>query len=129
MAESADAYPRPARWERATDAELFTEETVEDLDLAQQEIIRRGWVQGDYIKYATDSDPSSGVCLLGGLDCVTANRRSWIVRCTMDRYLEQAGVGYEGTIAGWNDEPGRTVHDVLEVLTGASRWVKEKIND
>ena len=105
-----------------TEAEVYSPETVAELHRIRDVIIEQGWAQGDL---RTDR----AVCLLGGMYlAVPQARREHAIRWVLTRYLTETHPGF-GSIPAYNDQPGRTVHDILAFLDGAATWVKEKIND
>lgn len=104
-----------------TDAEIFSQETVDDLAETRRQIMQRGWIQGVLVGYF-------GVCLLGGLAAAQpVLRRQRAASVALQRYLTRKGWRY--SVAQWNDADGRTVGEVLDVVEQAAAWVKGKIND
>jgi hypothetical protein len=89
------------------------------------EVIRQGWVQGDFRGITTDG--KVGHCLLGGIRCATGyiydeNSDIWVepLHAWMEVELQatelvQWKISSE-YIDHWNDAPGRTQDEVVEVL-------------
>jgi hypothetical protein len=115
-----------------TEAEVFSERTVADLEATKAVLIEHGWTQGALWS-------RSGRCVLGAMSSVSSRAEQHDIRAEHDRqmclhgafqrYLFEvmrvpAGVG----IAGWNDANGRTFEEVMTALDGAIIYVKEKIN-
>lgn len=96
--------------------------TSELLRKAADEIRRRGWHQGDY-----GSDPEAAkncmVCSRGAINAV-ATGDPWVYNIAADK----AAKGLYSTlrhdalgIVRWNDDPDRTVEEVLEKFEEAAR--------
>lgn len=71
-------------------------------ELAAAVIRERGWIQGRV------RDDQGRVCLLGGLSVAGASSATF-------KAVEVA-IGGGRSIASWNDDPDRTVADVLSLL-------------
>jgi hypothetical protein len=120
-----EAYGRPRQ---VSDAELFTERTVDDINQLRETLIRQGWVTGKLL------DPRTGrMCLLGGIQTIDDHSRRDVLREALGRFItkhDQPEVvgAIIGDIAAWNDKSGRTFAEVTDMLDRCARWVKEKIN-
>lgn len=84
-------------------------------------IEQKGWLQGSY------GSDRIGYCILGAINAVTD---SWssdegfatdMAACELlDDILERAHGEGSGTVAIWNDHPGRTKDEVLQLLRHAA---------
>jgi len=112
---------------------LSLEATVPEVLRASAQVLReRGWCQGWYVDGdgSTDVDTGGAVCLFGALNLVfygtpfppeegDQDPRS----ATLEAAL--AIVADEGDVAEWNDEPGRTVEEVLAAIETAALITEE----
>lgn len=107
--------------------------TSEILDKAADVIERNGWVQDEWYEFGRAEDPRDcPVCAGGGLDvaagydpgepddipALSAAVKAFAAH--VDPAFDPAAQGGYGTVAGWNDEPGRTAEEVVRELRAAA---------
>lgn len=89
---------------------------VEDLRNAKQELLRRGWGKG----FLEREDGS--LCALGAIQCVTgvSHARRFMAEKQLEAHLgaECFDTAYK-PVAAFNDEPGTTFRDVLNLFDKA----------
>lgn len=84
----------------------FLTGVVADLVAGRDYIKRNGWCQHQ-------SRDGMRVCALGGLLEVTPDNARQDAACVALARALRASLGQPREVAGWNDEPGRTIDDVL----------------
>jgi hypothetical protein len=106
----------------------MTNETVADaLDAAADKIERDGWYQGDFFPGAGEAWGSEGavgkpVCVMGALFSVCTNADRFVDWDLNNQATLQLGeVANTGSLAQWNDTPGRTEQEVLDALRLAAK--------
>lgn len=83
-----------------------------DYILKAEELIERvGWVQGAL------RDSTGRVCLVGALYAACSFAANDPYRAAYNRLMKFSG---SGNLAAWNDAPGRTKAEVLELLAEAA---------
>lgn len=106
-----------------SDSEIFSEQTAQDITRLREIVLECGWIQHNF----RDED---GVCILGGVIVVADG--AWLRHFAMEQAILRYLIAhdlisyYGGSIAQYNDAPGRTVGEVLAVLERIAVWVKEK---
>ena len=85
----------------------------EVLRQARNEIMERGWSQGDYIA----SDGS--VCAMGAIDIQWDHKNGAVLDRASTAFREATGI--DCFIPIWNDTPGRTIHEVLDMFDKAEK--------
>lgn len=100
--------------------------TSELLRKAADEIRRRGWYQGGYgSDISEEGFGSCKVCSLGAVNAASYNGDPWNGMLFKDTARERAILLLEesagGTLPHWNDAPGRTVEEVLDVFEKAAQ--------
>lgn len=97
-------------------------------------LIKQGWIQGEYARTNTNkpcltTDPeASRFCLSGALMRMIANRnlsvgdyvQNIIDKVLSDRFRESR------LMSRWNDDPERTQHDVIDLLTEAKTLIEKE---
>lgn len=99
--------------------------TSELLRKAADEIRRRGWYQGDYGSDLGDEGfRTCRVCSLGAVNAVAHNGDPWVYPrlkgTTHFRAVEILEGAVGGTLPQWNDDPERTIEEVLDVFSRAA---------
>jgi hypothetical protein len=84
---------------------------------AKAEIQRRGWWKGDFYD-RNQPKGSAPVCLAGAICAVTAGDPTNELHPRADQCIDRVMDRLGQQIAGWNDEPSRTVEDVYALLDG-----------
>ena len=84
----------------------------EILIAAKQELLTRGWCQGEYVNCATGE-----VCVLGAFQSAASAGPERIMAQTL--FSQAIGVDAYDFIPGWNDDPARTPVDVLQAFDRA----------
>lgn len=99
--------------------------TSELLRKAADEIRRRGWYQGDYGSDLSDEGAfTCAVCALGAVNAAAHNGDPW--SGMIFSHTQRAGAVFAleavvgTTVPFWNDSPGRTVEEVLDVFERAA---------
>lgn len=102
-------------------------EVADVLEAAADIIRERGWTQGDDNVAFSQRDATCAALAIDaaardGLDLdVTADFRTYVLRVDAgkDAFASHLGLAYH-QIPRWNDDPGRTVEDVLSALKQAA---------
>lgn len=102
-------------------------ETAAILDEAANVIERNGWTQGFYYDLSVDLPPAEcPVCPLGAIGLAMGATNPKTDRAfgspaevALEQYLDIV------TVADWNDDPERTVTEVIAALRGAARAERE----
>lgn len=81
---------------------------AERLHAGKKRLQRLGWVQGDAAVFAVENTSCCAATALGPLGYDDYGEIS-----TACRFFERTLGLAEGSIAAWNDEPGRTLEEVL----------------
>lgn len=117
-------YAGPA--DPITGADMWSEQTVEELTRAREVIVERGWVQGALMR-------PGGVCLAGAVIVARSgrsDRRYRVLLAVLTAFLaEQKGWRHTGAVVSWNDDKERTRDEVLDLLHECAIWVKGKIDN
>lgn len=113
---------------------MSTERTVADvLDGAAAVIRRNGWHQGAFSAFSSGRKLAERpVCAMGAINIVTCGRPdqsgygeehtlSSAAYSALERHL-----GIDHSAGAWNDNPDRTVEEVLAALEGAARAERER---
>lgn len=106
-----------------SDERAMTDTEVADvLDRAVDELLMRGWYQGDY------SGPGGRVCALGAVSCAVSGRPV-VLECDL-RVVDpvaDALANYLGAeLTDWNDDRKRTEDDVRDALRGCAKHLRER---
>lgn len=109
-------------------------ETADVLDRAADIIERNGWWRKSYYDFgAVGSKPKCELacCARGAINLAangrTPDRLSNLgedALHALERYLGISGE-HPDSVADWNDEPGRTVEEVIAALRGAAKAERE----
>ena len=103
---------------------------AEVLSRARDVLAERGWHQGDYVNKETRA-----VCALGAIDVVVFRQPQWDPYADEDakrvedeayRFLCAAAGDPMRGIGQWNDDPSRTVEDVLLLMKQAEELAREQ---
>ena len=96
---------------------------LEVLEHMKENLFERGWCQGQ-LELETGE-----VCLSGALATLT-NYEEYYALFALSTALDSIHKAIGGaSIPGWNDEPGRTFNEVIEVIDKAAIIIKEGNND
>lgn len=92
---------------------------------ARNVLFERGWHQGDFTPLDADDEPVADgpVCAYGAIGVVLGDVCCEGIDTTaVDPFLFAAlGVGRDAEIPEWNDEPGRTFGEVIDVFDKAEK--------
>ncbi len=91
--------------------------TSEILHAAERALLLHGWHQGNF------ESPSGRVCTVGALMCVTADHEKHPL--SLDAYHVLCQCAGTDHIARWNDEPTRTLPEVLALFAAAIAVAQE----
>lgn len=105
------------------------EEIADVLDKAHDELMLRGHHKG----YLFDFNGGPGVCAVGAIRCAVWG--SAFTRNEVNHVLDQAVCAFRrevirrggaACITRWNDEPERTIDDVLDAFRHTSKSLREQ---